>query len=208
VEFKDTGLPRHPAIEKAFAELLRFDRSDNYTSRGVLIAKLVADHGVHKDPESIAAGLLIPLAQDLGPFLCARADLPERVQEIIQSVFTFGAATMRGNAPDALYQALDPSVRAVVLASSARMFEVTGNDLAASLAARKDGDPPNATEENGDLRLMLGPIRHFNDMAGRVEKDELVLVGKCREQMQRITALLEGAGIKLPPAAKPPTPKP
>jgi hypothetical protein len=206
MKFADTGLPKHPAIEKAFAELSRLDKADDYTTRGVLIARLIADHGVHKDPEAIAAGLLIPLAQDQGPFLFARADLPGRVPDIIQCVFAFGAATMRGGETDQLYKDLDPAVRSVVLASSVRMFEVTADDLATSLAARRSG-PPNAIEENDDLKHMIAPIKHFTDMVGRVEKDELPLVARCRQQMQRITAALEGADIKLPPAA-PGAPKP
>lgn len=202
MKFADTGLPKHPAIEKAFAELTRLDKADDYTTRGVLIARLIADHGVHKDPEAIAAGLLIPMAQDQGPFLFARAELEGRVPEIIQCVFAFGAATMRGGETDRLYRDLDPAVRSVVLASSVRMFEVTADDLARSLAARKGGEAPSAIEENDDLKRMIGPIKHFTDMVERIEKDEQALVARCRQQMQRITGALDQADIKLPPPAK------
>ena len=57
---------------------------------------MIAHHGVHKDPDAIAAGLLVPLAQDLGPFLGAKADLPGRVREILDGVFTLGKASMCG----------------------------------------------------------------------------------------------------------------
>jgi hypothetical protein len=203
MKFSDTGLPSHPAIEKSFEVLRQFDKDDAYTTRGVLIAKLIATHGANKDPEAIAAGLLIPLAQDLGPFLCAKADLPGRVPEIIESLFAFGKTSMTGAAMDKPYAGLDPAVRSVVLASSIRMFEVTALDLENSLTNCEPAQAP----DNDRIQAMLAPLRDFTDVITRNEKDELALVKKCREAMKRIEDSLDNAGIKLPPAAKPNAPK-
>ena len=206
MEFRDTGLPSHPAIEKAFETLLQFDKDDKYTTRGVLIAKLVATESVHKDPEAIAAGLLVPLAQDLGPFLCARADLPGRVPDILEGVFAFGKMSMAGTAMDDTYRELDPAIRAVVLASSTGMFEVTAQDLESTFA-QTGGKAPTGDDATA-IRAMLNPIKDFTDMAARNETEELALVKKCKSAMQRIEICLDDAGIKLTPAAKPNTPKP
>jgi hypothetical protein len=93
-------------------------------------------------------------------------------------------------------------VRAVVLASSTRMFEVTAEDLETTLKGKKPvGD--DATP----IRAMLTPIKDFTDMVARNETEELALLKKCQKAMQRIEDCLDGAGIKLTPAAKPQTPK-
>lgn len=206
MEFKDSGLPSHPAIEKAFETLQQFDKDDKYTTRGVLIAKLVATESVHKDPEAIAAGLLVPLAQDLGPFLCARADLPGRIPDILEGMFAFGKMSMAGAATDQLYKELDPAVRAVALASSTRMFEVTAEDLESTFA--KNGGKAPKGDDAANIRAMLNPIKDFTDMVARNETEELSLVKKCQAAMQRIENCLDDAGIKLSPASKPHTPKP
>jgi hypothetical protein len=203
MKFSDTGLPSHPAIEKSFDVLRQFDKDDAYTSRGVLIAKLIATHGAHKDPEAIAAGLLVPLAQDLGPFLCAKADLPGRVPEIIESLFAFGKTSMTGAAMDQPYSALDPAVRSVVLASSIRMFEVTAQDLENSLHNTEPAQAPDKKR----IKDMLAPLRDFTDVVTRNETEELALVKKCQDAMKRIEDFLDDAGIKLNPAAKPNAPK-
>jgi hypothetical protein len=203
MKFSETGLPSHPAIEKSFEILRQFDQGDAYTTRGVLIAKLIATQGAHKDPEAIAAGLLVPLAQDLGPFLCAKAELPGRVPEIIEALFAFGKTSMTGAAMDKPYAALDPAVRSVVLASSVRMFEVTAEDLENSLNNAEPAQGPDKKRIQG----MLAPLRDFTDVVTRNETDERALVKKCQEAMKRIEDSLDGAGIKLPPAAKPHTPK-
>ncbi|MEZ0225550.1 MAG: hypothetical protein ACAH83_13425 [Alphaproteobacteria bacterium] len=203
MKFSDTGLPSHPAIEKSFEVLRQFDKGDAYTTRGVLIATLIATAGKHKDPEAIAAGLLVPLAQDLGPFLCAKAELPGRVPEIIESLFAFGKTSMTGAAMDKPYADLDPAVRSVVLASSVRMFEVTAGDLENSLNNTEPAQGP----DKKNIKAMLAPLRDFTDVVTRNEKDELALVKKCQEAMKRIEDSLDSAGIKLPPAAKPNTPK-
>jgi hypothetical protein len=195
MKFEDTGLPSHPTIEKAFNELRRFDKSDEFTTRGVLIAKLVADHGVNKTPEAIAAGLFVPLTQDHGPVALAKADLPAKVPEIVQSVFSFGAASMQGVDTAALYGALDPSVRTVILASSIRMFELTANELDNSL---------KKTDEDGrkSLSAMLLPVKEFTQMVKAAEPDEAALVQKCEDYVTRIEKSLNTVGIKLNPAAK------
>lgn len=203
MKFSDTGLPSHPAIEKSFDVLRQFDQGDAYTTRGVLIAKLIATQGVHKDPEAIAAGLLVPLAQDLGPFLCAKAELPGRVPEIIESIFAFGKQTMTGAAMDKTYTELDPAVRSVVLASSVRMMEVTAEDLENTIRNTEPAQPPDKDR----IKAMLAPLRDFTDVVTRNETDELPLVKKCQESMKRIEDSLDNAGIKLNPAAKPNTPK-
>jgi len=203
MKFSDTGLPSHPAIEKSFDVLRQFDNGDAYTTRGVLIAKLIADHGANKDPEAIAAGLLVPLAQDLGPFLCAKADVPGRVPEIIESVFAFGKQTMTGAAMDKTYAELDPAVRSVVLASSVRMMEVTAEDLKNSLG---NAEPAQAQDKK-DITAMLAPLRDFTDVVARNETEELALAKKLQAVMKRIEDTLDGAGIKLNPASKPNTPR-
>lgn len=203
MKFSETGLPSHPAIEKSFEVLRQFDQGDAYTTRGVLIAKLIATHGAHKDPEAIAAGLLVPLAQDLGPFLCAKADLPGRIPEIIESLFAFGKTSMTGAVMDQPYIELDPAVRSVVLASSMRMMEVTAEDLEKTLG---NADPTQAPDKKR-IKDMFAPLRDFTDVVTRNETDELALVKKCQEAMKRIEDSLDGAGIKLNPAAKPHTPK-
>lgn len=201
MEFRDTGLPSHPAIEKAFETLQQFDKDDQYTSRGVLIARLIATKGIHKDPEAIAAGLLAPLAQDLGPFLCARADLPGRIPEILEALFTFGKTSMTGVPMDQAYAELDPAVRSVILASSIRVFEVTAEDLEKTLSS----DPHM---DRSQLSAMLTPIRNLSDVFSAKEAEELALVKQCQDVMHRIEDNLDGAGIKLAPAARPRTPKP
>src|ERR1700722_14759233 len=195
MNFEDTRLPRHPAVEKAFAELTRLDPDDQYTTRGLRIARLIAHHGVHKDPDAIAAGLLVPLAQDLGPFLGAKADLPGRVPEILDAVFSLGKASMCGAATDSAYSALDPAVRTVVLASSIRMFDVTAEDIEQSFAQKGAKPDPEKIGE------MLLPVKAFTEMVARHETEDPALVQKYREAMQRIERFLDDAGIKLAPAA-------
>ena len=195
MKFEDTGLPSHPTIEKAFNELRRFDKGDDFTTRGVLIAKLVADHGVNKTPEAIAAGLFVPITQDNGPVLLAKADLPAKVPEIVTSVFTFGAASMQGMDTAVLYGALDPSVRTVILASSIRMFELTANELDNSL--KKTG-----VEDRKHLQAMLLPVKEFTNMVKSAEPDEAALVKKCEDYVTRIEKSLSEVGLKLNPAVK------
>lgn len=195
MKFEDTGLPSHPTIEKAFNELRRFDKGDEFTTRGVLIAKLVADHGVNKTPEAIAAGLFVPLAQDRGPVALAKADLPAKVPEIVQSVFSFGAASMQGVDTAALYGALDPSVRTVILASSIRMFQLTADELDNSL--KKTG-----AEDRKHLQAMLLPVKEFTQMVKTAEPDETALVKKCEDYVTRIEKSLSDVGLKLNPAVK------
>jgi hypothetical protein len=200
MKFEDTRLPRHPTVEKAFSELVRLDPDDKYTTRGLRIARLVAHHGVNKDPDAIAAGLLVPLAQDLGPFLGAKADLPGRVPEMLDAVFSLGKASMCGAATDSAYSALDPAVRTVVLASSIRMFDVTAEDIEQSF--KQTGAKPDPEK----IRDMLLPVKAFTDMVARHETEEPALVGKCRAAMQRIESFLDEAGIKLTPASAAPPP--
>ena len=200
MNFSETGLPSHPAIEKAFETLQQFDRDDKYSTRGVLIAKMIATESIHKDPEAIAAGLLVPLAQDLGLFLCARADLPGRVPEILEGVFALGKMSMAGATPDEAYAELDPAVRAAALAASTRMFEVTAEDLETTF--RKNGGKPATGDDALQIRAMLAPIKDFTDMVTRNETEELALVKKCQAAMQRIENCLDDAGIKLAPATK------
>jgi hypothetical protein len=195
MKFEDSGLPSHPTIEKAFNELNRLDKGDEFTTRGVLIAKLVADHGVNKTPEAIAAGLFVPMAQDRGPVALAKADLPAKVPEIVQSVFTFGAASMQGVDTSVLYGALDPSVRTVILASSIRMFQLTADELDKSL--KKTGP-----EDRTHLQAMLLPVKEFTQMVKRAEPDEAALVKKCEDYVTRIEKSLSDVGIKLNPAVK------
>ncbi len=204
MEFRDTGLPSHPAIEKSFETLQAFDKDDKYTTRGVLIARRIATDSLHKDPEAIAAGLLVPLAQDLGPFLCARADLPGRVPDLLEALFAFGKTSMTGAPMDDHYKALDSAERTVILASSSRMFEVTAEDLKTTFtnaAAKPAGDA-------SELHAMLAPVKDFTDMVARNETEELALVKRCQDAMKRIENSLDGAGIKLTPASKQDAPKP
>lgn len=196
--FKDTGLPQHPAIEQAFAELKRLDTNDSFTTRGVKIASIIANESVTQDPEAIAAGLLVPLASDHGPVLLAKAALPGRVPEIIQSLFDFGGMALSDEPTETFYKSLDPAVRSVILAASVRMFDAA--------AAEMEKAPPQEAASDADyLNRTLETLRHFTAMVSRAESDEHKLVVKCQKALHHIETAV---GKSATPAAAPQKPAP
>ncbi len=196
--FDDTGLPKHPLIEKAFNDLVALDSGDKFTTRGVLIAKLIADESTDKDPDAIAAGLFVPYTIESGPLSFARTDVGPRASAMIESMFAIGALAMRNESAEPFYVQQDSATRAVILASSARMFEVAALEMEQSIAAaRKAGVKQDAQF----LRGALDPLSDFTDMVSRVEKQELALVKRCQQAVERIeNALLDPA---VPAESKP-----
>lgn len=200
LSFEDTRLPKHPAIEQAFSELRRLDADDAFTTRGVKIARLIAEHSTSKDPDAIAAGLLVPLASDHGPVLLAKAELPGRIPEIIQTMFDFGALALNDEPSEEFYKSLDPAVRSVILASSARMFDVTAQDMQ-DIKASKSEPLAEKQNETDYLSHTLRSLRNFTAMVTRVETEETALVAKCQKALRHIESALAGAA-EAPPAAK------
>jgi hypothetical protein len=207
ISFEETRLPAHPTIEHTFEELRRLDTADEFTTRGIKIAQLIAADSPCKDPDAIAAGLLVPLASDHGPVLLAKAALPERVGRIIQSLFDFGGLALSAEDTEAFYAGQPPAVRSVILAASARMFEVTAKDME-KIAAQKD--PALQTpQDSAYLTGTIDALRHFTDMISRVEKSETALVEKCRNALERIErALDDRPQPAAAPGRKPKAPKP
>lgn len=194
--FESTGLPAHPAIRHAFAELQRLDTKDRFTTRGVKVARLIADKSVTQDPEAIAAGLLVPLASDNGAVLLARADLQGRVPEMIQSLFALGGMTLddarNGKDAEDFYKSLDPATRSVILASSVRMFDVSAQEMRASSVK----DSQNAADYlNGTLQH----LRNFAAMVNRAETEETALAAECQASLRRVESAVEAPAA---PAAK------
>lgn len=203
--FEETNLPKHPAIEKAFNELLRLDTEDKYTTRGVKIASIIANDSKSKDPDAIAAGLLVPMASDAGERLLAQADISPRVNEIIQSVFELGGITMRGEPIEAFYKKQDAGTRSVILASSTRMFEVMAKEMLESLEVSRKAGTAEADAEY--LRENLKPLKKFSAMICKAESEETGLAQKCEASVERIEVILS---LGPPPASKaaPTAPKP
>lgn len=203
--FEETSLPKHPAIEKAFAELVRLDADDKYTTRGVKIALIIARDSKSQDPDAIAAGLLVPMASDAGELLLAQADVSPRVNEIIQSVFDMGGTTMRGEPIEAFYKKQDAGTRSVILASSTRMFEVMAKEMLESLEVSRKAGTAEADAEY--LRENLQPLKKFSQMICKAETEETGLAQKCEAAVERIEVILS---VSPPPASKntPAAPKP
>jgi len=205
--FEETQLPKHPTIEKAFAELARLDSlsgsSDDFTTRGVKIARIIANDSVSKDPDAIAAGLLVPMASDAGARLLAQADIPPRVQQIIDAVFELGGITMRGEPIETYYKQQDAATRSVILASSTRMFEVMAKEMLESLEASRKAGTAEADAEY--LRDNLKPLKKFSTMICKAEKEETALAQKCEAAVERIEVILT---VSPPPASKPSVPGP
>lgn len=203
--FEETSLPKHPTIEKAFNELTRLDADDKYTTRGVKIARIVSNDSTTKDPDAIAAALLVPMASDAGARLLAQADIPPRVTEIVDAVFELGGITMSGQAIEPFYKEQDVSTRAVILASSTRMFEVMAREMLESLEiSRKAGTAETDAEY---LRETLQPLKKFSAMICKAETEETGLAQKCEAAVERIEVILS---LGPPPASKasPAAPKP
>lgn len=199
--FEESKLPKHPTIEKAFAELKRLDPDDQYTTRGIKIASIVAS-AKSQDPDAIAAGLLVPMASDAGPRLLAQADIPPRVTEIIQAVFETGAITMRGEPIEEYYKKQDAPTRSVILASSTRMFEVMALEMETSLAASRKAGTVEADAKY--LAGTLQPLKKFSAMICKAESEETGLAQKCEDAVARIETLLNSPNV--PPSAKPAAP--
>lgn len=205
MRFADTKLPQHPVIEQAFNELTRLDTDNNFTDRGVRIAQIIAGESMSKDPDAIAAGLLVPMASDTGQVLLAQAALPPRVTEIIQSVFDIGGMTMRCEPIETFYKELDAGARSVILASSYRMFEVMAAEMEESLiASRRAG----AKADAAFLQETLDPVKKFTGMICLAETEEKQLAQKCDDAVIRIETLIHGANPPSPPKATPAAPKP
>ncbi|MDI1227264.1 MAG: hypothetical protein PSY14_06235 [bacterium] len=205
MRFADTKLPQHPVIEQAFNELTRLDTDNQFTDRGLRIAQIIAAESLSKDPDAIAAGLLVPMASDTGQVLLAQATLPPRVTEIIQSVFDIGGMTMRGEPIETFYKELDSGARSVILASSYRMFEVMAAEMEESLiASRRAG----AKADAAFLQETLDPVKKFTGMICRAEAEEKQLAQKCDDAVIRIETLIHGANPPAPTKAAPAQPKP
>lgn len=205
MKFEDTGLPQHPTIEKAFAELTRLDEDDKFTTRGVKIAAIVATESMSKDPDAIAAGLLVPLASDTGGVLLGQANISPRVSEIIQSVFELGNLTMRGEPTGAYYSKQDAGARSVILASSTRMFEVMKEEMEASLKAARDA---GAAADANYLQGTLDPLRKFADMICAHETEETALAARCKTAILDIERLISGPNPPAPPGPGGKCPRP
>ena len=197
MKFEDTNLPKHPTIEKAFEELARLDTDDQFTTRGVKIATIIARDSKSQDPDAIAAGLLVPLASDSGARLLAQANLPPRITEIIQSVFEVGTMTMRGEKTEPYYLKLDACTRSVVLASSTRMFEVMAKEMLESLELSRKAGTAEADAEY--LRDTMQPLKKFSAMICKAETEETGLAQKCEAAVERIEVILS---LGPPPASR------
>ncbi len=198
MKFEDTRLPKHASIEKAFNDLVALDNGDKFTTRGVLIARLIAEESIDKDPDAIAAGLFVPYTIESGPLSFARTDVGPRASAMIESMFAIGALAMRNESAEPFYVQQDGATRAVILASSARMFEVAAVEMEQSIAAaRKSGVKQDAQF----LCAALEPLRSFTDMVTRVEKQELALVKHCQEAVERIENALHDPAV--PAESKP-----
>lgn len=205
MQFEDTGLPGHPTVEKAFRDLSALDAGDQFTTRGVLIARLIADESCDKDPDAIAAGLFVPYTIESGPLSFAHVELPPRASAMIQAMFAIGALAMRQEPVESFYRAQDAATRSVILASSARMFEAAAQDMDESIAtARRSGLQADADY----LRKALEPLSAFTDMADRAETAERRLVGKCQAAISRIEETLKDPAIPAPQPAGKDAPKP
>lgn len=213
MNFADTKLPKHPTIEKTFAELKRLDAlldgaDDTFTTRGVKIATLIATESKAQDPDAIAAGLLVPLASDAGARLLAQADVPPRVQAIIDAVFELGGMTMRGEPIEEFYAQQDAATRSVVLASSTRMFEVMAGEMKESLAASRKAGTAEADAKY--LQGTLQPLKKFSAMICKAETAETALAQKCEDSVAAIEKILDRAHLPAaaPDSKKPPAPTP
>jgi len=200
MQFENTGLPRHPTIEKAFADLVALDAGDKFTTRGVLIARLIAEDSCDKDPDAIAAGLFVPYTIESGPLSFAHVELPARASAMIQAMFAIGALAMRQEPVESFYRSQDAATRSVILASSARMFDAAAEDMDNSIAtARRAGLQADAEY----LRKALEPLSAFTAMADRAETTERSLVAKCQAAIARIEDTLKDPAIPAPqPAGK------
>lgn len=197
MKFEDTSLPKHPTIEKAFAELVRLDESDRFTSRGVKIASLIANDSATKDPDAIAAGLLVPLASDTNGVLLGLADVPVRVSEVIESVFELGRMTMRGEPIEDYYKKQDAGARSVILASSTRMFEVMKDEMETSIKASLEA---GAEADAAYLQETLTPLKQFSHMICSHETEETALAKKCENAVLEIERLISGPNHPKPGA--------
>ena len=204
MKFEDTQLPKHPAIEKAFADLVALDAGDEFTTRGVLIAKLIAEDSRDRDPDAIAAGLFVPYTIESGPLSFARVDLPPRASAMIQAMFAMGALAMREEPTESFYRGQDAATRSVILASSARMFEAAAEEMEDSInTARKSGLQADAQF----LRRALDPLSSFTAMVTKAETSECALVKKCQDAISRIEETLKDPAIPAPkPTAQHPQP--
>lgn len=195
MKFEDTRLPKHPTIEKAFAELTRLDEADKFTSRGIKIASIIASDSAAKDPDAIAAGLLVPLASDTGGVLLGQADVPGRVSDVIHAVFELGNLVMRGEPIEDYYKKQDAGARSVILASSTRMFEVMKDEMEASLQASREA---GAEADAAYLQETLTPLKQFSHMICSNETEETALAKKCENAVLEIERLISGPGHPRP----------
>jgi len=204
MKFEDTGLPRHPSIEKAFADLVKLDPDDEFTTRGVAIARLVAAESRDKDPDAIAAGLYVPFTLESGPLTFARTELTTRASAIVQSVFAIGSLAMRYEPIGEIYRQQDAPTRAVVLAASARMFDAAADEMIESIEARRKS---GAVADAQFLRKAFAPLSAFTEEVTRAETVETTLVKHCQNAVARIEEVLTNMGTPPPPAESKPTPR-
>ncbi|MDE1151086.1 MAG: hypothetical protein PW788_00995 [Micavibrio sp.] len=204
MKFEDTGLPRHPSIEKAFADLVKLDAQDEFTSRGIAIARLIAAQSRDKDPDAIAAALYVPFTLESGPLTFARTELTARASEIVQSVFAVGSLAMRHEPVEDLYRQQDAPTRAVILAASACMFAAAADEMIEIIEARRKS---GAAADAQFLRKAFAPLSAFTAEVTRAETVETSLVKHCQNAVARIEEVLTAIDSAPAPEARKPAPE-